>query len=80
MVVFPIPMAVACCVFPIWPITPLLSDVTFVEPCIFIIVESFILMMLALIGIIPSWFTLLVILFVAAALTRMVAGFLRGGQ
>jgi hypothetical protein len=46
---------------------------------VFILVESFVLLMLSLLQIIPSYFTLLIILLTSAALTKMVVGFFRGG-
>jgi len=46
---------------------------------VFILIESFVLLMLSLLQIIPSYFTLLIILFTSAALTKMVVGFFRGG-
>ena len=45
---------------------------------VFVMVESFVLLSLSLLGIIPTWFTLLVILFVSAAMTRIVISFFRG--
>lgn len=47
---------------------------------VFIVIETFVILMLAYIGIIPSWFSLLVILFVGAAFTKLLLGFFRGSQ
>jgi hypothetical protein len=47
---------------------------------ILVMIESFVMLCLAYIGIIPSWFTLLIILFVASALARLIISFFGSGQ
>jgi hypothetical protein len=43
-----------------------------------ITIESFVIMVIAYIGIIPSWFNLLIIILVSAALAKLLIGFFKG--